>query len=71
MTNVIVGLDQYEGDREIEITPEMIEAGCSELVCIDVERWNGAEIARNVFRAMFEASQIPALRTQTPRRFSR
>ena len=60
MTNVIVGLDQDEREHEVEITPEMIEAGCCELVDLDVERWNGAEVAEKVFRAMFEASRIPA-----------
>ncbi len=45
---------------DVEITPEMIEAGCCELVDLDIERWNGAEVAEKVFRAMFEAGRIPA-----------
>ena len=31
MTNVIVGLNQDEREHEVEITPEMMEAGASEL----------------------------------------
>ena len=47
-------------ESEIEVTPAMIAAGRCELVDLDVERWNGAEVAEKVFRAMFEASRIPA-----------
>ena len=63
MTNVIVGLDQYEGDREIEITPEMIEAGASVLYRMELA-FAGEEFwAEEIYRAM--ASLLPAARARS------
>ena len=39
----------------IEPTPEMIEAGATELVCFDSLECNSREAAKNVFQAMAEA----------------
>lgn len=40
---------------EIEITPEMLEAGMIELGCYDPKYDNGFDFIRRVFRAMFLA----------------
>ena len=55
MTNVIVGLDQYEGDREIEVTPEMIEAGVDELLLFEPGEDDARLSARLIFEAMVRA----------------
>lgn len=45
--------------KEIQITPEMIEAGAIELVCFDWMECDAEDAVRRVFTAMVVASQKP------------
>lgn len=48
-------------DREVEITPEMIEAGVAVLYCFETETADEAYWARRIFVAMRLAEdQVPA-----------
>jgi hypothetical protein len=42
-------------NEEIEITPEMIEAGAEVLDAVDMRVWDSADIAEAVFTAMWSA----------------
>lgn len=43
---------------EIEITPEMIEAGAAEVACYSPEETTAAEVAAEVFRAMLRVQRL-------------
>ncbi len=58
-----------DAEIEIELTDDMIVAGRSEIVLIDVEHWNGAEIVENVFRAMISEAQTCGATLRIPDRF--
>ena len=69
MTNVIVGLDQDERERGIEITPEMIEAGASVLYRMELAFAWEPFWAEEVYRAMASlapAPHVPAVSTLAP-----
>lgn len=52
MTDSLKQPGQAGTEDEIEITPEMVEAGLAELVAFDPEYDEGQDFVRRVFRAM-------------------
>ena len=52
MPKLIAGLDRDEQEREVEITPEMIEAGAAEVALYSPEETTTGATAVAVFEAM-------------------